>query len=116
MHMMFVSWGFLIPTGAILAKFYKHRSPIWFHLHRGVQVLGLVLALAGWVVALHELAPFGGADVTTSVRLHGIIGCTVMTIGLLQPLNAVVRPHKVSKYVRRGWSRARSSSLLLTTD
>ena len=95
--LMVVSWGFLIPLGAIMAKFYKHRSPIWFHLHRGIQMLGLVLALAGWVVALHELAPFGGDAVTSSVRVHGIIGCTVMTIGLLQPLNAVVRPHKVSK-------------------
>lgn len=95
--LMFVSWGFLIPLGAITAKFYKHRSPIWFHLHRVIQTLGLILALAGWVIALHELEPFGGDAVTTNVRVHGIIGCTVMTIGLLQPLNAVVRPHKVSK-------------------
>ena len=33
-----------------------------------------------------------------NVRVHGAIGCAVMTIGLMQPLNAFIRPHKVTKY------------------
>ena len=39
------------------------------------------------------------SQVTMNVRSHGAIGCTVMTIGLMQPLNAFIRPHKVTKYV-----------------
>jgi hypothetical protein len=40
--LMLVSWGLLIPAGAVLARFFKHREPLWFHLHRSVQVVGLV--------------------------------------------------------------------------
>lgn len=100
--LMLVSWGFLLPAGAIIGRFYKHRSPIWFHLHRGIQVLGLILAVAGWVVALQELGPFGGDAATNKVKVHGAIGCTVMTVGLLQPLNAFIRPHKGAKH-RCAW-------------
>jgi hypothetical protein len=40
--LMVLSWGFLLPAGAVLARFFKHREPLWFHLHRSVQVVGLV--------------------------------------------------------------------------
>lgn len=40
--LMLLSWGFLLPAGAVLARFFKHREPLWFHCHRSVQVVGLV--------------------------------------------------------------------------
>ena len=27
--LMVTSWGFLLPAGAIIAKFFKHRDPLW---------------------------------------------------------------------------------------
>jgi len=90
--LMMVSWGFLLPSGTILAKFYKHRPDgLWFKLHRGIQVLGLLLAVVGWIIALMNFNVF--KDYGQRNYQHGICGMIVMILGLLQPLNALLRPH-----------------------
>jgi len=44
--LVIIGWGFFLPTGAIIAKFGKHRpDAVWFKIHRVVQPLGLLLAL-----------------------------------------------------------------------
>lgn len=35
---MVVSWGFLIPAGAIIARCFKTFSVAWFNAHRIIQV------------------------------------------------------------------------------
>lgn len=90
--LMMVAWGFLLPSGTLLAKFYKHRPDgLWFKLHRGIQTLGLLLALAGWILALVNFSVF--KDVGFNNYRHGICGMVVMILGILQPLNALIRPH-----------------------
>lgn len=90
--LMMVSWGFLLPSGTLLAKFYKHRPDgLWFKLHRGIQVLGLLLAVIGWIIALINFNVF--KDYGFRNFQHGICGMVVMILGLLQPLNALIRPH-----------------------
>jgi protein-S-isoprenylcysteine O-methyltransferase Ste14 len=62
-----------------------------FLLHRIIQVVGLVLALAGFIIALIK---FESLDLDVpEQRNHRALGITVMIFGLLQPLNALVRPH-----------------------
>mmetsp|Transcript_21030 Transcript_21030/g.44116 ORF Transcript_21030/g.44116 Transcript_21030/m.44116 type:complete len:437 (+) Transcript_21030:271-1581(+) len=90
--LMMVSWGFLLPSGTLLAKFYKHRPDgLWFKLHRAIQTVGLLLALAGWIIALMNFNVF--KDYGFRNYQHGICGMVVMILGLLQPLNALIRPH-----------------------
>jgi len=90
--LMMVAWGFLLPSGTLLAKFYKHRPDgLWFKLHRGIQTLGLLLALTGWIIALKNFNVF--KDVGFHNYRHGICGMVVMILGILQPLNALIRPH-----------------------
>jgi len=90
--LMMVSWGFLLPSGTLLAKFYKHRpNGLWFKLHRGIQVLGLLLAITGWIIALINFNVF--KDYGFRNYQHGICGMVVMLLGILQPLNALIRPH-----------------------
>ena len=93
--LMMVSWGFLLPSGTLLAKFYKHRPDgLWFKLHRGIQMLGLLLALIGWIIALMNFNVF--KDYGFRNYQHGICGMVVMILGLIQPLNALIRPHPPS--------------------
>ncbi len=90
--LMMVAWGFLLPSGTLVAKFYKHRPDgLWFKLHRGIQMLGLLLALIGWIIALINFNVF--KDVGFRNYQHGICGMVVMILGILQPLNALIRPH-----------------------
>ena len=90
--LMMASWGFLLPSGTLIAKFYKHRPDgLWFKLHRAIQTLGLLLALIGWIIALVNFNVF--KDFGYRNFQHGILGMVVMILGILQPLNALIRPH-----------------------
>jgi len=89
--LMIIGWGFLLPSGIIAAHFLKHRpNAIWFKAHRIIQVSGLTIAIAGWIVALATFDVFNTKDTS---YVHGTLGMTVMVIGILQPLNAYIRPH-----------------------
>jgi hypothetical protein len=104
--MMFFGWGVLIPLGVTTARYLKNFFPQkggWFLLHRGANMLGLLLASGGFTVALLCLrGPIAIGDVNPDVGYglqinlrsqHAIIGVTVMVGGYLQPLNAFFRPH-----------------------
>lgn len=53
-------------------------------------MIGLILALAGFILAV-EVFNVEGTD--TTLGKHRIIGIVVMAAGLFQPLNALIRPH-----------------------
>jgi len=87
----------------VIAKFMKHRAPLWFHLHRIFQVLGLAVAITGWLIALLKFEPVLDYTFATDTKMyHSVVGMTVMCLGLCQPLNAFVRPHK-GESNRRMW-------------
>jgi len=90
--LMLISWGYLLASGVAFAKFLKHRpGDVWFKIHRFCQVAGLSLACIGWIIALRNFQVF--SDKGLNSYRHGILGCATMTLGLLQPLNAILRPH-----------------------
>lgn len=90
--LMIIAWGFLLPCGAITAKFLKHRST-WFKAHRGVQLLGLVLALISFILILRYSNALGDKGSGSLNYPHAVMGVITMSIGLFQPLNAFLRPH-----------------------
>jgi hypothetical protein len=109
---MLLSWGLLLPAGALTARYLRHRQPggVWFKVHRAVQMSGLLLALVGWAIALAHFDVFTGP--ATKSTIHGGLGMTVMTLGLLQPLNAFFRPHPPERKTaaRLAWERLHKGS------
>ena len=57
-----------------------------------MQPAGLVVALVGFVIALTQFNVFSKGGRALGA-IHGGVGITVMTLGLLQPVNAYFRPH-----------------------
>ena len=92
--LMFLGWGVLIPTGVTVARTMKHMDPAWFNVHRGANSLGLLLAVAGLIVALVKFRPLSVADSGSTEARHAILGLVVMALGVLQPFGALLRPHK----------------------
>lgn len=93
--LMLASWGILLPTGVIMARLFKHKKPdgVWFKIHKTLQMSGLLLALAGWTIALVRFDVFSAGIKDNSSYVHGLVGSLVMSLGLLQPFNAFIRPH-----------------------
>lgn len=92
--LMLIGWGLLLPSGAIVAKFLKHRpDSLWFKIHRVCQMLGLIVAIIGFAIILvnsNALMDKGSASLN---HPHAVMGIVTMSIGLFQPFNALLRPH-----------------------
>lgn len=97
--LMFAAWGVLLPLGVMAARFLKGDAkltlkwlgtgPLWFMVHKLMQPLGLIVALAGFIVILLYIpSHFGHA-----ARSHTIPAIIALVLGLLQPVNAFFRPH-----------------------
>eukprot|EP00045_Choanoeca_perplexa_P011822 m.126804 g.126804 ORF g.126804 m.126804 type:complete len:700 (-) comp15782_c0_seq3:33-2132(-) len=52
--LMLLAWVGLSPLGTYIARYYKLAGPVWFQLHRGAQVVAVLLALVGWVIILTD--------------------------------------------------------------
>ncbi len=92
--LMLVSWGLLLPCGAMAAKFRAILGDGWLFCHVMCQCIGLFLATIGLVLALANFDHYVfRKDATIAMYAHGVIGCVLMAVGLLQPLNALLRPH-----------------------
>ena len=83
-----------LPHGAqiIIAKFMRHKSPLWFKIHRAVQSVGLLFVVAAFIIAVSAFNVFKAGHAPMNL-VHGLIGMVVMLLGVLQPINAFFRPH-----------------------
>lgn len=94
--LMLIGWGWLLPSGTLFARFFKHRAnSLWFQIHRGLQSVGLILTIVGWIIALRNFNVF--QDKGYDSYKHGVLGMVTMCLGCLQPLNAIFRPHPPAK-------------------
>lgn len=91
--LMAVGWGLLIPLGILVARHGKDWDPLWFHLHRGVQILGLSCALSGFVIIFIAVKEATGSSVSI-YTVHCRLGISAMILGLAQLTALVFRPHK----------------------
>jgi len=90
--LMILSWGLMLPSGVIIARFLRHRpNALWFRIHKALQPMGLVIAIVGWCLALYRFDVFVGSG---TALIHGSLGMVTMILGIQQPLNAIFRPHK----------------------
>lgn len=85
---MYISWGFLLPAGALIAMCFRNAfkdGTMWFQLHVVFQMTGMVLMVVGTIVIfMYTSLHFDG--------VHKILGLVAFIIGILQVLNAFFRP------------------------
>jgi len=91
--LMLTGWGLLLPTGVAVAHFGRHRDPAWFKFHRACQMLGLTLTIGGFIIAVTQFNVFQKGYPAKNTA-HGTCGIIIMSLGILQPINAFFRPHK----------------------
>ena len=93
--MLFV-WGQVLPTGVLLARFFKVTpeqdfpkqcdNQFWWNWHRGLQYGGLILAsISTWL--MWQKVGLGGS-------LHAQLGLTLVGLGWLQAVSSWVRGSK----------------------
>lgn len=78
-----VSWGLLLPMGAIFARYlktFKSADPAWFYLHVACQLIGYGVGVSGWATGIH----LGNLSKGITYSLHRNIGITVFALGTLQ--------------------------------
>ncbi|CAN0927217.1 Cytochrome b561 and DOMON domain-containing protein At5g35735 [Linum grandiflorum] len=78
-----VSWGILMPLGAIIARYmkvFKAANPAWFYLHVACQLSAYIVGVAGWGTGLK----LGSDSVGVQYNKHRNIGITLFCFGTLQ--------------------------------
>ncbi|XP_008778756.2 cytochrome b561 and DOMON domain-containing protein At4g12980-like [Phoenix dactylifera] len=92
-----VSWGILLPIGAIIARYlkaFKSLAPAWFYLHVLCQLIGYALGVTGWGIGLNLGSKSKGVQYTT----HRNLGITLFSLATLQITALFLRPKKDHKY------------------
>jgi len=81
-----VSWGVLLPTGAIFARYlktFKSADPAWFYLHVTCQLVGYGVGVSGWATGINLGKESKGVTYTD----HRNIGIAVFALGTLQVIS-----------------------------
>ncbi|KAI6704652.1 hypothetical protein NL676_007614 [Syzygium grande] len=92
-----VSWGTLMPIGAIIARYLKvskAADPAWFYLHVACQSSAYIVGVAGWATGLK----LGSESPGITYTAHRTIGIVLFCLGTLQVFALLLRPKKDHKY------------------
>ncbi|KAI3846367.1 hypothetical protein MKW92_001744 [Papaver armeniacum] len=92
-----VSWGILMPLGALIARYLKvvdSAGPAWFYLHMACQHVAYVVGVTGWVLGLR----LGSESVGIQYSAHRYIGIVLFSLGTLQVFALLLRPSPDHKY------------------
>ncbi|KAF3320109.1 Cytochrome b561 and DOMON domain-containing protein [Carex littledalei] len=92
------SWGFLLPLGAIIARYFRHKDPLWYYLHAVIQLLGYLVGLAAVLAGISLYN-----KLHSNFRSHKGLGISVLVLGSLQVIAFFIRPDKESK-LRKYWN------------
>ncbi|CAL0325871.1 unnamed protein product [Lupinus luteus] len=92
-----LSWGILMPTGAIIARYlkvFKSADPAWFYLHIMCQASAYIVGVAGFGTGLKLGSDSVGVDYDT----HRALGIVLFCLGTLQVFALFLRPNKDHKH------------------
>lgn len=92
-----VSWGTLMPMGAIFARYlkvFKAADPAWFYLHVACQTSAYAVGVAGWATGIK----LGGESAAVQYSTHRNIGIALFVLGSVQVFALLLRPKKDHKY------------------
>ncbi|KAK9108019.1 hypothetical protein Syun_024030 [Stephania yunnanensis] len=96
-----LSWGFLLPVGALTARYFRHMQAVgvmWFYAHTGIQLSAFVLGAAGFGIGVQ----LGKMSPGVAYRLHRKLGIAAFSLGSLQTLALFFRPKTTNKF-RKYW-------------
>jgi len=96
---MVLAWGVLLPTGALVARYFKvmphQRWPeeldnrAWWYAHLGLQWSGVLAMTVGLLFAWGQ-----GGRASSAALWHAATGWMVLALGWLQPMAGLVRGSK----------------------
>ncbi|KAK8591939.1 hypothetical protein V6N13_062533 [Hibiscus sabdariffa] len=92
-----VSWGILMPLGAITARYmkvFKSADPAWFYLHVACQTSAYAVGVAGWATGIN----LGSDSPGVTRNPHRNIGIALFCLATLQVFALLLRPNKDHKY------------------
>ncbi|KHN42286.1 hypothetical protein glysoja_042034 [Glycine soja] len=92
-----VSWGILMPTGAIIARYlkvFKSADPAWFYLHITCQASAYIVGVSGFGTGLKLGSDSEGVEYDT----HRALGIVLVCLGTLQVFALFLRPNKDHRY------------------
>ncbi|KAJ4752566.1 Cytochrome b561 and DOMON domain-containing protein [Rhynchospora pubera] len=92
------SWGILLPIGAIIARYFRHKDPLWFYLHVAIQFLGYLVGIAAVLAGISLYN-----KLNSDFRSHKSLGIFILVLASLQVIAFFVRPDKESK-LRMYWN------------
>ncbi|KAL0300280.1 UNVERIFIED_CONTAM: cytochrome and DOMON domain-containing protein [Sesamum calycinum] len=92
-----VSWGIMMPIGAMAARYlkvFKVANPAWFYLHVTCQSSAYIMGMVGWGLGLKLGHDSPGVQRT----VHRNIGITLFVLATLQVFALFLRPKPDHKY------------------
>ncbi|KAI3786386.1 hypothetical protein L1987_40025 [Smallanthus sonchifolius] len=89
-----VSWGVLMPIGAMAARYLKVANPAWFYVHAATQTSAYIVGVAGWATGLK----LGSDSTGIKYNTHRNIGIILFAFGTLQVFSLLLRPKPDNKY------------------
>ncbi|KAI4328910.1 hypothetical protein L6164_021227 [Bauhinia variegata] len=93
-----IGWALIMPTGAIVARYWRHKEPLWFYLHGVIQFVGFTFGLATVLLGLQL-----HSRMHSHIPAHRGIGIFVLVISIIQILAFFFKPNKDSK-IRKYWT------------
>ncbi|XP_057439663.1 cytochrome b561 and DOMON domain-containing protein At3g61750 isoform X1 [Lotus japonicus] len=93
-----IGWGLIMPVGAIIARYFRHKDPVWFYLHSFIQFVGFAFGL---ITVLLGIQLYNQMHV--HIPAHRGIGIFVLVLSILQILAFLLRPNKDTK-IRKIWN------------
>ncbi|KAK7292463.1 hypothetical protein RIF29_08244 [Crotalaria pallida] len=92
-----LSWGILMPTGAIIARYlkvFKSADPAWFYLHITCQASAYIVGVAGFGTGIK----LGSDSVGVEYHTHRALGVVLFCLGTLQVFALFLRLNKDHKH------------------
>ncbi|KAL1347109.1 hypothetical protein AAHE18_08G235200 [Arachis hypogaea] len=93
-----IGWGLILPIGVIIARYFRHKDPLWFYFHAAIQFVGFTFGLVTIILGLQLYT-----KMNAHISAHRGIGIFVFVLSILQILALFLRPNKDSK-IRRIWN------------
>ncbi|GAV90063.1 Cytochrom_B561 domain-containing protein/DUF568 domain-containing protein [Cephalotus follicularis] len=91
-----LSWGFLMPIGAVIARFVKIfqvANPAWFYMHVTCQCVAYVIGIGGSIIGFYLGAKSSGIQYSS----HQNMGIALLVLATSQIGIARFRPHPEDK-------------------
>ncbi|ESW07253.1 hypothetical protein PHAVU_010G114200 [Phaseolus vulgaris] len=93
-----IGWGLILPLGAIIARYFRHKDPVWLYLHAVFQFVGFTFGLSTVILGLQLYS-----KMHAHIQVHRGIGIFVLVLSILQIFALILRPNKDSK-IRKIWN------------